>query len=443
MAPAGFGKSTLAAAYARESGGAVGWLTLLAGDRDSRTFFNHVASALESAFESDTAMSALRGGLRDGAESVGLARLALADLAQAPAGFILVVDDFHVLKDADEVLQAVDALVRGLPRDAGQVVITAREPPLLSMTQLVASDSVFALGVEDLRFVEDEVRALRASLGGSAANDERAEGWVAGILLGGAPRDLGSGFDSVLSSYVEREVVDRLSPKEQHALELLAVVEEITPQAVERLLGKGTWFGQLDAVARRCSFLAPREDGSFRLHSLIRESFLQRLRRGDPLRAERAWAIARDLAEEALDTAGVVRACQELGRLDDAIGIVRGMAEDSRRAGRWSGLLSMLELLPHKVRRADPWLSLLEAQALYQRDRPEPAREAADAALRHGGRSGDALVQINATLELATISRYEGDTGQAEDWLTASDYLLANNRKPGPRIATSTGRPVV
>jgi LuxR family maltose regulon positive regulatory protein len=432
VAPAGFGKSTLAAAYARESGGAVGWLTLLAGDRHSRTFFSHVASALESAFECDSAMSALRGGLRDGAESVGLARLALADLAQAPAGFILVLDDFHVLKDADEVLQAVDALVRGLPRDAGQVVITAREPPLLSMTQLVASDSVFALGVEDLRFVEDEVRALRASLGGSAANDERAEGWVAGILLGGAPRELGSGFDSVLTSYVEREVVERLAPEEQYALESLAVVEEITPQAVERLLGEGTWFGQLDEVARRCSFLAPRDDGSFRLHSLIRDSFLHRLRRGDPRRAERAWSIARDLAEEVLDTAGVVRACQELGRLDDAIGLVRDMAEDSRRTGRWSGLLSMLELLPQRVRRADPWLSLLEAQALYQRDRPEPAREAADAALRHGGRTGDVPVQINATLELATISRHQGDMGQAEDWLTAADYLLANNRDLQP-----------
>src|SRR5262249_55072882 len=156
-----------------ESGGAVGWLTLLAGDRDSRTFFNHVATALESAFECDTAMSALRGGLRGGAESVGLGRLALAGLAPGPAGFLLGLDDFHVLKDADEVLQAVDALVRGLPRDAGQVVITAREPPLLSMTQLVASDSLFALGVEDLRFVDDEVRALRASLGGNAGNDER------------------------------------------------------------------------------------------------------------------------------------------------------------------------------------------------------------------------------------------------------------------------------
>ena len=36
VAPAGFGKSTLAAAYARDSGAVVAWLTLHAGDRDSR-----------------------------------------------------------------------------------------------------------------------------------------------------------------------------------------------------------------------------------------------------------------------------------------------------------------------------------------------------------------------------------------------------------------------
>src|ERR671928_2099497 len=50
VAPAGFGKSTLAATYARDSGAAVAWLTLQASDRDSRRLFTRLADALDAGF---------------------------------------------------------------------------------------------------------------------------------------------------------------------------------------------------------------------------------------------------------------------------------------------------------------------------------------------------------------------------------------------------------
>jgi ATP/maltotriose-dependent transcriptional regulator MalT len=46
VAAAGFGKSTLAATYARDSGAAVAWLTLRQADRDSRRLFARLADAL-------------------------------------------------------------------------------------------------------------------------------------------------------------------------------------------------------------------------------------------------------------------------------------------------------------------------------------------------------------------------------------------------------------
>src|SRR5919198_74408 len=94
VAPAGFGKSTLAATYARDSGAVVAWLTLQATDRDSRRLFTRLAYALESAFEeADSAtvgrLSELRRGLDAGSEGTGLARLVLSHLGHAPAGFFL------------------------------------------------------------------------------------------------------------------------------------------------------------------------------------------------------------------------------------------------------------------------------------------------------------------------------------------------------------------
>ena len=130
-----------------------------------------------------------------------------------------VIEEFHLVGEADEVINAIDALVRDLP-EAGQVILTTREAPALSMTRLVVDGAVFPLGNEDLRFSPEETRALRATLGGDASRDEQAEGWVAGILLGGAPRQLGVGGGTLLGTYVEREVLGRLNPIEQGWLEM-------------------------------------------------------------------------------------------------------------------------------------------------------------------------------------------------------------------------------
>src|SRR5690348_18278533 len=77
VAPAGFGKSTLAATYARDSGGAVAWVTLQPGDRDSRRLFARVGDALDSAFGEPHSVPELRRGLAEGAEGLGLSRLLL------------------------------------------------------------------------------------------------------------------------------------------------------------------------------------------------------------------------------------------------------------------------------------------------------------------------------------------------------------------------------
>jgi LuxR family maltose regulon positive regulatory protein len=438
VSPAGFGKSTLAGTYARESGGAVAWLTLQPADRDTRRLFRRLAAALDAGFGEPACVPALRQGLDEGGDGVGLAQLLLDDLAEAPAGFIIVLDDFHLVEDAEDVILAVDALIRDLP-DTGQIVITSRSAPPLSMTRLVVEGAVFALGTDDLRFTPDETRDLRQMIRASsvdpvdaqraAAEDERdshAEGWVAGILLGGAPRQLNIGSGTLLGSYVEREVLSRLSPTEQDWLEMLSVFDSITPQAAERLLGAGNWPSRLLALSERCPFLAPGQDGSYRLHALVRETVLNRLRLSPDDRSTNAWTVACRMAEEVGDPVGVVRACQELGQIEGASDIVRRAALEDVRTGRWHAVMVTLELLPVAIRRADADLSLIEARALLNTGHPEPAQHAAEAALQLGGRTGDVVGQVRALIELASIA-VSSDMSAVDDWLSAAEHLLRNN----------------
>jgi LuxR family transcriptional regulator, maltose regulon positive regulatory protein len=438
VAPGGFGKSTLAATYARDSGAVVTWLTLQTADRDSRRLFRRLADVFDDAFEAAEPSSAspgltrlpeLRQGLASGSEGTGLARLLLADLAQAPAGFILVLDDFHLVQDAEDVIQAVDALVRGLP-EMGQLVVTAREAPALSMTRLVAREAVFALGIEDLRFTPEETQALRRALGGDASHDDEAEGWVTGILLGGAPHQLGIGGGELLGAYVDRELLARMPPRDQRWLETLAVLETITPGAAERVLGSGPWPQRLHGLSESCPFLVGGQDGSYRLHSLVRDSLLNRLRRSSSRRAARAWSVARELAEEAFDITAVVRACEELGQIDGALSLIRRSVEEAELAGRSHAVLASLELLPEAFRRAHPDLSLAESQALMITGRLDAARQSAEHALHAGGRAGDVSVQVQAIGRLARIAQWSGDLNAAEDWLSAADHLLAHSELP-------------
>src|SRR5919107_578430 len=101
----------------------------------------------------------------------------------------------------------------------------------------------------------DEALELRAALGRDPTSDDRAGGWVAGILLGDAPRHLGDSGGKLLGAYVERAVLARLRPRERQWLEALAAVETITPAAASRVVGAGPWVPRLVALAERCPFL--------------------------------------------------------------------------------------------------------------------------------------------------------------------------------------------
>ncbi len=428
VAPAGFGKSTLAATYARDSGGAVIWLSLQVADRDTRRLFTRLAYELEIALDKPQGLLELRRGLRENAEGVGLARLLLTDLAQALPGFIIVLDDFHVLNDSEEVTDSIDALVRELP-DSGQIVITSREPPRLSMTRLLAQGKVFALGTEDLRFSAEETAELRAILGGDSSRDALAEGWVAGILLGGAPGSLGVAGASVLGGFIETEILSRLTAEEQSWLESLSVFDTITAQTAEAVLGEGPWPSRLVALSERCPFFIRGQDGAYHLHALVRETVSYRLLRSPDRRAERAWTVSLRLSEQANDVAGVVRAAQELGRIEVAVDAVLREATEHIQRGRWPNVVNTLHLLPEAVRRGHPDVSLIEARALVNTGRAEDALKAARAALEHGGRSGDQRVQINALIELAAVSMVSS-IAAAEDWLSAADQLLKDSRLP-------------
>src|SRR5215216_2146664 len=97
-APAGFGKTTLLAEWARRSRRPVAWLSLDAGDSDPARFWRYVAATLDQlrAGIGQQVAGLLRGAQQPPLESVVTA--IVNQQAAAPDEMVLVLDDYHLVE---------------------------------------------------------------------------------------------------------------------------------------------------------------------------------------------------------------------------------------------------------------------------------------------------------------------------------------------------------
>jgi LuxR family maltose regulon positive regulatory protein len=186
-APAGFGKTTLAAEWFAQAGRPVGWLSLDADDNDPGTFFRYLAAAIAPIDGCGRSLHTLTGGASPSIRARALAGALLEDLASAEA-CCLVLDDYHLITD-EGIHAAVARILEHLP-SAVHLVLTSRVDPPLPLARLRARGELAEIRAADLRFSEAELAqvvgaATSAPLSPRALEllAARTEGWIAGIQL--------------------------------------------------------------------------------------------------------------------------------------------------------------------------------------------------------------------------------------------------------------------
>ena len=223
-APAGFGKTSLGAAYlacllARQACATgplvadlklplgLAWLSLDDEDDDPVRFWDLVVAALGNAEVKSPAESQAesRAGASAGmdADFAGIAESihsmhppsanelssAILNLVEGQKkSFILVIDDFHLVS-SPVVLESFGRFVERLP-DTVRLILLSRVDPPLPLARFRARGTIAELRTDDLRFLPDEADAfLQAVLGGritveqAMAIDSKAEGWAAGLQM--------------------------------------------------------------------------------------------------------------------------------------------------------------------------------------------------------------------------------------------------------------------
>jgi LuxR family maltose regulon positive regulatory protein len=197
-APAGFGKTTLvcqwiAARRASADFPSVAWVSLEVSDNDPLRFWRYLIAACQ-AFQVDlTQVHSAFAVLTPQppflpADFSGLLTVFLNALAQAPAGGILVLEDYHVISEPT-IHETLSFFLNHLPETLHLLMITRSDPPF-ALARLRARNALIEVRTADLRFSQEETalllhHSLPFSLDGTIVQRLHAqlEGWGAGLHL--------------------------------------------------------------------------------------------------------------------------------------------------------------------------------------------------------------------------------------------------------------------
>jgi LuxR family maltose regulon positive regulatory protein len=402
-APAGFGKTTLLAEWLGEAAGedrCVAWLSLDPGDSEPALFWTYVVTALQTAVPG-VGSTALELIASPPLPTELVLTTVLNELAAAPKGVWLVLDDYHLV-DSHEVGEGMAFLLEHLPPHV-HVVVSTRADPDLPLSRWRVRGELVEIRAADLRFTSEEAAAYLNDVAGLdlaaedvAALGQRTEGWIAALqlaVLSLQGREDAAGFiarfagnDRYIVDYLVEEVLQHQPDPVRDFLLHSAVLDRLTGPLCDAITGRDDGSRMLMSLERANLFLVPLDDRRewYRYHHLFADVLRARLLSEQPgqiallhLRASR-WYESHDLAEEAVRHALAARDFDRAARLME-------LAVPTMRRNRQDAMLhGWLKVLPDDTVRRSPVLGVFYGGMLMvsgDLDGVEPRLEDAERAL--------------------------------------------------------------
>ncbi|WP_019928484.1 AAA family ATPase [Nocardia sp. BMG111209] len=381
--PAGFGKTTLAAQWARElrsTGTPVAWLTVGPDDDNVVWFLTHLVEAVRRV-RPELARRELGALLEERASDPRSVLSALIEEIHATGRPIaLVLDDWHRVEGRDTRAVVAHLLEHGCRHL--QLVVTARGRTGLSLSSLSADRELFEIDTAALRFDAREasaflVGASELPLGAEEVTRVWAstEGWPAGLRLAQlslsgcedpAPFiDNLSGRQHVIGEYLTENVLDSLDPALLDFLMATSLPTRICAGLAAALSGRTDSQAMLEQIADRNLFLH-RMDGDggwFRYHRLFADHLQRRLSYWDPDRVRGLHLCASDwLARHGLLTEAVDHALAA-PEPERAVDLVESQSVHLVNSSRMATMLGLMAKLPVPLTESRPRLQLCVAWA--------------------------------------------------------------------------------
>jgi DNA-binding NarL/FixJ family response regulator len=381
IAPAGFGKTTLAREWAGERTHA--WYQGTTATADVAALAAGL-SAVVSELIPDAGGRMVHRMRATGTpeEDVDvLAELFAEDLADWPEDAWLVFDDYQFAMEAKAPERFIEVLLRDAPV---RLLLTSRKRPAWASARRLLYGELYELGRTDLAMDHDEAASVLAHRKDAPAAGlvALAEGWPAVIGLAALTDDIelpeGSLPDALYDFFAE-ELYQAATEPLQRALCRLALAPTLAYDVADFLLGQDA--PDVIRAGVRLGFLNPRGSG-IELHPLLR-TFLEAKYRETVLNSEND---VRELAEY----------LSAQGHWDDAFALVsRSFSEDVFIALLERGLMVLLD--DRRLRTLAHWLKLAESKAV---DAPVVELAEAEIAFHEGLRRKAEALALRAAKRL-------------------------------------------
>ncbi len=375
-APAGFGKTSLLADWARSGRRPVAWLGLDAGDNDPARFWRYVVAALDRAQPGIAGHLGPLLGPPPPRSFDGFVTALINELAAQPGRdeVLLVLDDYHLV-DSGPVHESVAFLLENLPPGL-LLAVSGRADPPLPLARLRARGQLAELRAAELRFTTEEAAALLGAAGpvlpdaAVVALTARTEGWAAGLQLAALSlrgRTDTAGFVAAFSGshrfvldYLADEVLDGQPGQVRAFLLETSVLERLSGELCDAVTGRSGSQAMLHDIEQAGLFLVPLDEvrGWWRYHHLFADLLRARLEQDQPgrvpelHRAAAAWFDEHDLGDDAVRHALAARDAAWAAQL------VERYVDSLLRRSEGVTLRRWLSMLPVELLRARPRLCL-------------------------------------------------------------------------------------
>ena len=382
-APAGFGKSSMAAAWLQrlqQSGNVVAWLTIDTDDDEVAAFLFYVAHALQRAREGvgTAAISLIQESFLINHRAI-ISTL-INDLADLDNEVYLFLEDYHWITNPD-IHEAVAFFLRNAPSHC-HVLLTTRTDPALPLASMRAQNQLLEIDAAALRFDLQETRnflELQTPAALVPADvkilHEKTEGWAAALrIVASTPlqprQDFGqyvrtlSGTQSHIGAYLD----EMFAGLPRHIVEFMlrtAILDRLCEPLCEVVAGASSGE-EFRSIAKRQLLLTPLDQESqwYRYHPLLAEYLVQRL--GAELGNEipglhqRAslWYASQELWTDAVQHAIAA------GDAIRALEWIKNCAMPLVKRGDLFTLLGWLRLFPAPLMRSQPEIKLAIAWGL-------------------------------------------------------------------------------
>jgi LuxR family maltose regulon positive regulatory protein len=383
-APAGLGKTSLAAAWAEQlgqSGHTVAWLTIDSDDDEATRFFFYVSQALQHACQAvglGATELILENNLID--PQAVLSSL-INDLAELDDEVYLFLEDYHWLNHP-RIHQSVAYFLKHAPSHC-HVVITTRTEPSLPLATFRAQNQLLEIDALALRFDQQETQAFIEQTRPGALEladvhvlQRKTEGWPAALrIIASMSSQSGpdlkeyvhnlSGSQRPIATYFA-ELLDGLSTELVEFMLRTAILDRLSGPLCEAVTGANSGRTILATLAQRQLLLTPLDNEGvwYRYHLLLAEYLRHTLEAYTGIetselhRRAALWYASRELWTEAVQHAIAA------GDPDRAISWIKNCAMALIKRGDLFTLLEWQRLFPDELMRGQPEVRLAIAWGL-------------------------------------------------------------------------------